>query len=1033
MTRCAKMVLLCLSLASCAFGQKDADQVTLGTFDFEGPSLAGWQGADGVAAVSADRPVLGKGCLLFDLNGKTGGRIFHGFVFPAAKEPRARMVRISFAVRSEKYSVGTVSISLLKTFDAGRESEWFDWDKPVFAAVPTRNEWTRFCAQGFVGPEVRSVNLYLNLNSLSKTGKVFIDDLKVELLDRGLRFNLGWKEFIFTQDVKTIDLIVSSPEKLKSGQVTLCNEEDRIVGRKEISRGESVVKVPLPTRGYYLASVRGEYDDGVKFQTSLPLAVVGPRIPDKERLQSRFGMSGDGEQFLDAGARWDRRRAGLEVKEYETAAKEGFKKPLPGPLYEVSEDRSSVYYLWPQPAWLQDRKDPAVPVNAFDIYPMKDWDTFRSLVAYAVKNLSKKPIKYVEVANEPECSLKGPWTMLVRYHQEMARGVKSVSPTTKVIGPCLCGIKIEELKVLHKLGLFDILDGLSIHAYVRSTPPEQEFIQLVRDLKSFMKSVGKEKMPIFFTEYGWPLPPGDWQKPVDPLTQARYCSRSLILLAAEEIDAIHWFCLRWADPSSGAYGYGLLNWEWTPRPSFPAYAAAVRSLTNTTGPGRILRVTPSGYLALFNRKGNTLAAVWDAEKTSELFLPKPWNQARDMMGRLVKEPVALTTEVTPSPLFVELAGLDFYHIKEIKSLQIRQGKDLLLPFTPLWTPRPLTMENHRLKVPADAPKGPYLLIGKVGTEWQAVTVNVIAPLEIVSSDLIWPMDKTYPELKVLVRSELARPVSVEAAIRLPGEKNPAKTLAELKPKTTSDCFLPLPPMEWAKRYRGSAVVTSVKTSPILRAQASLDLTVVPGFPMKDNAWDTLPEMDFSRWNSPDTAVPENDCSARLQVGYDDKGLHLRIAVRDDTHVQNSGPREMWNEDSVQIAFDMEVDQPWRPNVGGYNGHFKIFEYGAALGRTGPMIWRWISYLASLPGDVPEPRVRADITRSGDRTVYILLFPWATLGLNEPPRPGSVIGFSLAVNDFDRPAIGRKTLNLFHGIVDKKDPAAYGKIWFRFKK
>ncbi len=1031
MTRYTKLTLVWLSLASCAFGQKNADQVTLGSFDFETPSLAGWQGADGVAAVSADRPASGKGCLLFDLNGKTGSRIFHGFNLPAVKEPNARMVRISFAVRSENFSSGTMSLSLLKTFDPGREAEWFDWKQSVFATVPVRNEWTRFSAEGFVGPEVQSLNLYLNLGSPSKTGKVFVDDLKVELLDRGLRFNLAWQKYIFPEEAKNLDLIVSSPEKLKSGQVVLRDEEDRIVGQKDLARGTAVARVLLPTRGYYQAEVRGEYEDGVKCQTSLPLAVVGPRIPDTERLASRFGISGSGDPFLDAGARWDRRRAGLELKEFEKAAKEGFKNPLPGPLYEVSDDLTSVYYLWPQPAWLQDRKDPpGATVSPFDIYPMKDWDTFRNLVAYAVKNLSKKPPKYVEVANEPECCLKGPWTMLVRYHQEMARGVKSVSPTTKVIGPCLCTIKIEELKVLHKLGLFDILDGLSIHAYVRSTPPEQEFIQHVRDLKSYMKSIGKEKMPIFFTEYGWPVPPGDWQKPVDPLTQARYCSRSLILLAAEEIDAIFWFCFRWADPSSGAYGYGLLNWEWTPRPSYPAYAAAVRSLTNTTGPGRVFRATPTGYLALFNRKGNTLAAVWDAEKKSELFLPKPWVQARDMMGRPVREPVALVTEVTPSPLFVELAGLDFYRLKEIKSLQIRQGKDFPIPFTPLWTPRPLTVENRRLKIPVDAPKGPYLLIGKAGKEWQALTVNVIAPLEITSNDLVWPANKNLPELKIRVNSDLAQPALAQSIIRLNGEKKPVKTSVELKPKIANDLVLSLPPMDWAGRYRGSVVIETVKTSPRIRAHSALDLTVIPGFPMKDNAWKNLPEMDFSRWNSADAAVPENDCSGKLQIGYDEKGLHLRIAVRDDTHIQNSGPREMWNEDSVQVAFDLDADQPWRPNVGGYNGHFKVFEYGAALGRTGPVTWRWISYLDSLPGDVPEPRVRADITRSGDRTVYILLFPWTTLGLKESPRPGAVIGFSIAINDFDRPATGRKNLSLFHGIVDKKDPAAFGKIWIR---
>lgn len=708
--------------------ETEGQDIGLGRFDFENPSLAGWEGGGGFASVSAENPASGKWCLMFALNGKAGGQFFRRFTIPPIKDPNARMVRISFSIRSENFSSGTVSISLLKIFDSGREPEWFDWDKPVFAAVTTQREWTLFSAEGFLGPEVRNLTFYFNIGNTSKTGKVFVDNLNVDLLDRGLRFNLGWKDYIFPEESKTLDLIISSPEKLKSGQVALFNEENRNVGQIDLSRGKGTKKVLLPDRGYYLARIRGEYDDGIKLETSTPLAVVGPRIPDDQRMKSRFGMSGYDMQFIDAGARWDRRRGGLELDVLEKASKDGFKNPLPHSLYEVSGDRTSIYYLWPQPVWLQDRNVLTFPrrvSTSLGMYPMKDWEKFRKLVAFAVKNMSKKPLEYVEVANEPDCSWNGLWSGLVQYHKEMAQAVKSVSPTTKIIGPCLCTIKIKELKVLYSLGLFKYLDGLSIHAYVQSTPPEKEFIKLVHDLKTFMNSIGKKDMPIFFTEYGWSVPPGDWQKPVDPLTQARYCSRSLILLAAEEIDAIQWFCLRWADPNSSASGYGLLNWEWTPRPSYPAYAGTVRWLTNTTGPGRVFRITPTGYMVLFNRNGNTLAVVWDTEKKSSSFLPKHWKEARDMMGRPVKEPDLPTIGISPSPLFVEINDTGFYRQKEIKSIEIRQGKDALLPFTPVWTPEPLIVENNQLIVPADAAKGPYLLIGKVDKEWQAVTVNVI--------------------------------------------------------------------------------------------------------------------------------------------------------------------------------------------------------------------------------------------------------------------------------------------------------------------
>jgi hypothetical protein len=95
-----------------------------------------------------------------------------------------------------------------------------------------------------------------------------------------------------------------------------------------------------------------------------------------------------------------------------------------------------------------------------------------------------------------------------------------------------------------------------------------------------------------------------------------------------------------------------------------------------------------------------------------------------------------------------------------------------------------------------------------------------------------------------------------------------------------------------------------------------------------------------------------------------------------------------------------------------------------------MVWRWISYQDNLPGDVEEKRVGAQIVRRGDLTVYTLTFPWSKLGLKQKPGPGSTIGFSLAVNDFDKSPSGRKGMTLFKGIVDKKDPAEYGKLWVR---
>ncbi len=1021
------VILLLLSILSgIASG---ADGVELGIFTFEDPSLAGWEGGAGMASVETGGAFSGKGSLHINLGTKAGGQIYRGVGLPAVTEPRARLLRIAGYVKASGIQKGGVTIQLLKMFDKGREPEWFDYRNPVFATLPTEPGWTKFVAEGLVEPEVRNLNFYINVGRSSGRGQAWLDDISLELLDRGLLLRSGKEGNVYTADQGQMDLIVSGAGKLKGGTVRLVDEEKRVVGRTALERGKEKVKIDLATRGYYEVVAEAEYEDGVKCQTTLPVAVVGPLLPNTERMKSPFGLSGHGDLFVAAGARWDRRFEGLHREELKKAAEGDFKTPLPGPSLEVSEDRTSIYCLWPQPVWLQDRKD-AETGNPFDMYPMKDWNTFRKLVAYAVKNTSKKPLEYVEVSNEPDC-WKGPWTELVRYHKEMAEGVKSVSPKTKILGPCLCTIKVNELQTLHKLGLFKYIDGLSIHAYVRSTAPEFEFINLVRKLKVFMASIGKKDMPIFFTEYGWPVPPGDWQKPVDPLTQARYVSRSLILLMAEQIDVIQYFCMRWADPNSGAYGYGLLNFEWTPRPSYPAYATAARCLTGVKGPGKVLRLTPTTYLTLFQKGSGTLAAVWDVKGSMpvKVFVPKPWSSARDMMGRPVRESTDSLVSAGPSPVFIELADAGLYQMKTVKTIPVQQGRRIFLPWVPAWAPEAFTVKDKALTVNRTAGQGEYLVIGKTGENWELVKIRVEVPLEIQKTEVVWPAGEKEPRLQVTVNSTLPAGTGLAAKLQLGSTK-----VISGSGRTGAAFFLPLAGLEPGKRYRGNLSLETWIKSSLIRTECPVDLTVVPCLPF--TGWKRLPEMDFSKW-SPFSAtldevdnIPPQDCSARMQAGYNDEGLQLRITVRDNDHQQKNGPKDMWEEDSVQLGFDMDADQPWRPNVGGYDGHFRMFEYGAALGKGGPMIWRWISYRDDLPGDMEEKRVRTQIVRKGDFTVYTLSFPWATLGLKQKPAPGSTIGFSAAVNDFDKSPSGRKGLTLFKGIVDKKDPAEYGKLWVR---
>ncbi|NLX03912.1 MAG: hypothetical protein GXY33_02080 [Phycisphaerae bacterium] len=1021
-------------LAVVLVGGAVADAAVLREEGFEG-ALEGWHGIENAVAVTSDQAHAGEKSLQFDLSGGQSGAVFIGVGLPAAEEPRARLVRVSLWSRADGAEGGSASVQLLKIFPEGREPEWFDYLNPQFMSTPITPEWTRSEAVGLVDPEIAALQLYIMAGGSRDDGQIRLDDLKVELLERGVLFDRRRKDTIITADRVTIDVIVTSPDELESGSVRILDEQDRPVRTVELKPGLAHQPIELPTRGYYQLNAQVQYTDGIACSASTPIAVVGPLIPDAQRLASPFGLTGGGELFVAAGANWDRPFINLNNDVYKKAADEGFPSTRPTPIVaEPAPGKSSIYCLWPQPPWLQDKPSGDADYYA-SMYPMKDYAVFQDLVRYVVKQ-NPHQMEYVEVANEPDF-WKGPLEGLVRYHREMAEAVKSVSPETKVIGPCPCTIKIEFLDMLHKLGIFDFLDGLVVHAYVRATAPEGEFIELVRKLKAYMASIGKGEMPIYITEYGWTVPPGDWQQPVDPLTQARYVSRSLILLVAEEIDSIIYFNLRWADPR-GPAGYGLLNWESTPRPGYAAYANTARCLTGVEGPGRVLQVTPTAYLALFKKGGGTVAAAWDVAAEARLFLPGLPSYIRDMTGRPVRVNENYEVPIGPSPIFAEIPDLNLREMQVWEPVEAQQGSTLQLRWEPFWCPSPLQAGGRVVQIPPGTPCGEYLLIGEDESGWMGQKVVVTAPLEIGQVELTWPLDQPTPQLQGVVRSYAGsddQPLPYRAIVDLEALPNGQAGLDLIARGRGEQTFgLPLSAIRFGRRYRGTLML-NVPTMPRFEPKQALDLTCVPCRPLT-GAISELEAMDISEWGpftgsamEPRAVAPE-DCSATLRAGYDAAGLRFLIEVRDNFHQQKMIPVEMWQEDSVQIALDLDADQPWRPNEGGFDGHKRIFEYGVALGPDGPMTWRWISHAEGLPGGAAEPRVQARITREGDRTVYDLTLPWPVLAMDGPPAAGSKIGLALVVNDVDQTPDDRSGLALFGGIVDRKDPTAFGTMWVR---
>jgi hypothetical protein len=1055
----------------------DLESRPLGRWDFEDGTIP-WTGAEKVASISTEAPAGGKACLLLDLAEAAGQSVeIHSAQVLTVPEPdsrRARLIRVTLALRTRDVHPDDLRVRVLSLRQAPLWNEWLPRNPQEDGAdlfftppVPPTSAWAPAVTCEFVAaPEVRSVLVYLRVANRSGKEQVWADDITVELVDRGLMLledRLGntlpgetatlrflSRDMVY-QDARvgtlypaesaTLHLAVSAAQAVREGSARLYDEEQRLLSTVPLQPGMADAAVELPTRGYYALTAEVTYRDGTRCAVRTTAAVLGDLIPTARRLASPFGLHGVGDDLgVLAGAHWDRTFWSMRhYTDYQEAALAGFPPDRqPAKLHTVPKARTLVYCLCDQPDWLIDAR--ARPPGTQSGYcPPKDWNQFRQFIRYLVRSLDGK-VEYIEAANEPD-DWYGPWEDLVRYHREIAAALKEVSPGTKLIGPAFCVINIPKLKKVVDLGLLDCVDALSIHAYVSATPPEEEFIGKVRDLKAYLASIGRGATPIILSEYGWTLPPGDWQKPVDPLTQARYVSRSSILLTAEQIHGFIYFLSRAGEgPTSSAAGYGLLNWDLTPRPGYAAYGNVARLLTGVTGPGNCLQLTPTTWLVLFAKDGRTMAAAWDVKGPGSAFVPQPWVLARNMTGRPLPPPGAADVPVTPSPVFIDCADAAFSRLTTVQRLSARAGASVTLPWVPVWAPPGITAQASQVTVRDTVPKGRYLVIGRNAGAWEAVEILVTPQVEVESAVLDWPLAEKQPSLRTTLRSYLAEPITIRTTVDLADAIERTRREVTLAAQARAETILPLPALEPGKRYTGTLTTAAADPAQPVADPFPLDLTVLPCLPLATvaeggPAWDSLPACDLSAWApfgsglSPVAPFPTADCSATLQMGYDARGLHLRVAVRDSAHLQVCSPRDMWQQDSLQVALDLDAELPWQANAGGVNGHFRVFEYGFALGDAGPMAWRWLSYHRDRPPDCEEKQLQAAVTRQGEQTIYEIMLPWATLQSPAALGAGSRLGIAVAVNDAD-PDVPRHGLRLFNGIVDRKDPAAYGSLWIR---
>ena len=907
------------------------------------------------------------------------------------------------------------------------------WDT-FFAPKTASQKWTDWnIGKGRVSlpSGIRKGQCVITIDTSNGHGRIEIEKMFIDSI-RTLnhQFRSGRKDHIIPAESGTMRILIHDPEHLVSGSITVTDETGAGKEHRLLKRGEAEQLLSMPERGYYFFSVKAVYSDGRQISSSCSAAVIGPPLDETIRRSSRYGIC-----TVYANRKWAE-QYGFNVL-YESWSLKNISPGTDGKL--VWKGKPPVYsrniishaaMFETLPVWLCGEKG-----KSGGLYPPKDWSLLADAVKLWAKNTPVLP-SVINLFNEPDAKWRGNSEDFIKIHHVISSALKEARPDAKLGGPGFYRIRPSHFRRNVEKGILKNMDYIVLHAYVHGTPPEAEFIDNIIAIQDYLSKTPYSHLPIAFTEFGWTSPPGDWQKPVDELTKARFCTRSMILCTVRDIKHLVYFAARFFK-SEEEWNYSIVKPDYTPLPAMAAYSALIRELAPIHTGGTWIKFAPGVHIALFPRNGKTVGAFWTEENPLEVCLPQNPNYIRSMTGKLLEK--NRKTVISPSPVYAEFSGTALANIQTtpVKML-LPEEKFSLQADEILEVPYLEKDVQGNFFIPGTAPLGIYTIPARKGERWTAHRYQVCSPLQVRYSGLLWDGSKSqHPELRFNVISRLKH--RTEILLSLKFKNGSALTRKQiLSPGKTEEVAFRLPEIVNGKRYVGDLTVICKKP---FFWQSSCEFDATPlavdrhTVLLKKNRWEQVEKINLNSWSAPEKGLENiSSAPAYFQMYASPFGVHLRVTVNDPDLQRETAWSEMWKSDSLQFAFDFDADKEWQPNnVGnGLNGH-RVVSFGLAwrTDKPTPMHWCFAGYVDGVRGGPAfELSKSSEVVRNTQtkQTIYTTDIPWRLLGASRMPPPGKKIGFALLLNDKNR-GEERKTIPFFHGIR-KPDATKYGTFILR---
>lgn len=165
--------------------------------------------------------------------------------------------------------------------------------------------------------------------------------------------------------------------------------------------------------------------------------------------------------------------------------------------------------------------------------------------------------------------------------------------------------------------------------------------------------------------------------------------------------------------------------------------------------------------------------------------------------------------------------------------------------------------------------------------------------------------------------------------------------------------------------------------------------------------------DYDEWLT-------EDIGARMMMKWDDNYYYMLCDVYDQFHANMQVGSNIWNGDSLQLAWDTLND-------GGHDYKSDDYEYGFALTENGTQVYCWMAGYGKA-GERPTEWTSIYNNAEEHLTRYFMRIPKEYLTpLNF--KEGNVFGFNFLVNDADW-STREKDIEYTYGISKSKDPESF---------